>query len=128
MDTTDPPAPHVTMRWTSRNECWALLREAVIGRLAVVVDGAQGAASALAPEVYRAAGAEVHAIHCEADGWRINDGSGATHPEALAAALGRVASDSELRARLGRAARARAAELGPDRLAERLDELYRSLL
>ena len=39
MDATDPPAPNVTMRWTSRNECWALLREAVIGRLAVVVDG-----------------------------------------------------------------------------------------
>ena len=63
---------------------------ATVGSLAgltVVVDGAQGAASALAPEVYRAAGAEVHAIHCEADGWRINDGSGATHPESLAAAV-----------------------------------------
>lgn len=49
-------------------------------------------------------------------------------PEALATALARVASDPDLRARLGRAARARAAELGPDRLAERLDSLYRSLL
>lgn len=49
-------------------------------------------------------------------------------PEPLAAALSRVASDPELRARLGRAARARAAELGPDRIAERLDSLYRALL
>lgn len=40
MDTTDHPAPGLTMRWLSRHECWALLREAVIGRLAVVVDGA----------------------------------------------------------------------------------------
>jgi glycosyltransferase involved in cell wall biosynthesis len=49
-------------------------------------------------------------------------------PEALANALGRLAADPELRTRLGRAARARAAELGPDRLAERIDVLYRSLL
>jgi phosphoglucosamine mutase len=55
--------------------------------LKVVVDGAQGAASRLAPEVYRAAGAEVHEIHCEANGWAINDGCGATHPESLAAAV-----------------------------------------
>ena len=55
--------------------------------LKVVVDGAQGAASALAPEVYRAAGADVVALHCDADGWRINDGCGATHPQSLAAAV-----------------------------------------
>ena len=55
--------------------------------LHVVVDGAQGAASFLAPEVYRRAGATVTAVHCEADGWRINDGCGATHPESLAAAV-----------------------------------------
>jgi phosphoglucosamine mutase len=63
---------------------------ATVGRLdglTVVVDGAQGAASRIAPEVYRAAGAEVHEIHCEGNGWAINDGSGATHPEALAAAV-----------------------------------------
>ena len=55
--------------------------------LTVVVDGAQGAASVLAPQVYRAAGAQVVEISCEGDGWRINDGCGATHPEALAAAV-----------------------------------------
>ena len=55
--------------------------------LKVVVDGAQGAASVLAPEVYRAAGADVVAVSCDADGWRINDGCGATHPEALATAV-----------------------------------------
>ena len=55
--------------------------------LRVVVDGAQGAASVVAPEVYRRAGAEVVAVHCDADGEGINDGCGATHPESLAAAV-----------------------------------------
>ena len=63
---------------------------ATVGSLAglkVVVDGAQGAASRLAPEVYRRAGADVVAIHCDGRGWHINDGCGATHPESLAAAV-----------------------------------------
>ena len=61
-----------------------------VGRLdglRVVVDGANGSASALAPEVYRSAGAQVTAIHSDADGERINEQCGATHPEALAAAV-----------------------------------------
>jgi phosphoglucosamine mutase len=32
-----------------------------------------------APDVYRRAGATVHAIGCEPDGWNINDGIGSTH-------------------------------------------------
>jgi len=55
--------------------------------LQVVVDCAQGAASALAPEVYRRAGADVVAIHADGDGERINDGCGATHLEQLQAAV-----------------------------------------
>jgi phosphoglucosamine mutase len=55
--------------------------------LTVVVDGAQGAASVLAPELYRRAGATVIAIHCGSDGPHINEGCGATHPESLAAAV-----------------------------------------
>ena len=55
--------------------------------LSVVVDCAEGAASKVAPEVYRRAGATVHAIYCEGLGYRINDGSGATHPEELAKAV-----------------------------------------
>ncbi len=63
---------------------------ASVGRLDgvhVVVDGAQGAASELAPEAYRRAGARVAAIHCAGDGLRINEGCGATHPQSLAAAV-----------------------------------------
>ncbi|MBL7501588.1 phosphoglucosamine mutase [Frankia sp. CNm7] len=55
--------------------------------LRVVVDCAQGAASALAPKVLRAAGAEVVALHADGDGERINDGSGATHLDSLRAAV-----------------------------------------
>jgi phosphoglucosamine mutase len=61
--------------------------------LRVVVDGAQGAASRLAPEVYRQAGADVVSLHCEGDGAHINDGCGATHPESLAAAVVEHAAD-----------------------------------
>jgi phosphoglucosamine mutase len=55
--------------------------------LKVVVDCAHGAASALAPELYRAAGAEVVAIAADGDGARINDGCGATHLGLLQAAV-----------------------------------------
>jgi len=55
--------------------------------LRVVVDCAHGAASALAPAAYRAAGAEVVALHAEPDGLNINDGCGSTHPDELMAAV-----------------------------------------
>ena len=61
--------------------------EAPLSGLRLVVDCAQGAASAIAPEVYRRAGAEVVAIHADGDGARINDGCGATHLESLQAAV-----------------------------------------
>ncbi|THJ75544.1 phosphoglucosamine mutase [Candidatus Frankia alpina] len=55
--------------------------------LRVVVDCAQGAASALAPRVLRAAGADVIALHADGDGTAINDGSGVTHLDSLRAAV-----------------------------------------
>ena len=51
--------------------------------LRIVVDGAHGAAYHIAPEVFHELGAEVVAIGCSPDGMNINDGVGATHPEAL---------------------------------------------
>ncbi len=47
--------------------------------LRVVVDCAHGAASAVAPEAYRRAGAEVIALHAEPDGLNINAGVGSTY-------------------------------------------------
>lgn len=49
----------------------------------IVVDAAHGAAYQIAPKVFHELGAEVIAIGCAPDGLNINDGVGATHPEAL---------------------------------------------
>jgi phosphoglucosamine mutase len=53
----------------------------------VVVDCAHGAASSVAPQAYRRAGADVVALHAEPDGLNINDGGGSAHLEALRAAV-----------------------------------------
>ena len=53
--------------------------------LKVVVDCANGAAYRTAPDTLRDLGAEVTAMASEPDGFNINDGCGAVHPEALAA-------------------------------------------
>jgi phosphoglucosamine mutase len=58
----------------------------------VVVDGAFGAAYAMAPYALRKLGAEVREINCENDGARINVDCGATHLEPLQAAV-RAAGD-----------------------------------
>ena len=50
----------------------------------IVVDAANGAAYQIAPKVFHELGAEVISIGCAPDGLNINDGVGATHPEALA--------------------------------------------
>jgi phosphoglucosamine mutase len=55
--------------------------------LRVVVDGAHGAASDVAPALYRRAGAEVIAVACAPDGLNINDGVGSTHIEKLSKAV-----------------------------------------
>jgi len=55
--------------------------------LRVVVDCAHGAASTVAPETYRRAGADVVALHAEPDGLNINDGVGSTHIAALREAV-----------------------------------------
>ncbi|MYN13261.1 phosphoglucosamine mutase [Pusillimonas sp. TS35] len=52
--------------------------------LSIVVDAAHGAAYNIAPHVFRELGAEVHAIGCKPDGFNINDGVGAMHPDHLA--------------------------------------------
>jgi phosphoglucosamine mutase len=53
----------------------------------IVIDCAHGAASGLAPELLRRAGAEVIAIGAEPDGENINCDSGSTSPDALIAAV-----------------------------------------
>jgi phosphoglucosamine mutase len=55
--------------------------------MTIVVDAAHGAAYHIAPKVFHELGAEVICIGCAPDGLNINDGVGATHPEALVAAV-----------------------------------------
>ncbi|HVL98815.1 MAG TPA: phosphoglucosamine mutase [Egibacteraceae bacterium] len=55
--------------------------------LRVVVDCAEGAAFAVAPEVLRRLGCDVTATHAAPTGTNINDGCGSTHPETVARAV-----------------------------------------
>jgi phosphoglucosamine mutase len=55
--------------------------------LKVVLDCAHGAASAVSPDAFRDAGAEVIVIGNDPDGVNINDGYGSTHLSALQAAV-----------------------------------------
>jgi phosphoglucosamine mutase len=57
--------------------------------LHVVVDCAHGAASGVAPEIYRGAGAQVTTIAASPDGLNINDGVGSTHLDGLIDAVRR---------------------------------------
>ncbi|MCF2706898.1 phosphoglucosamine mutase [Arcanobacterium haemolyticum] len=61
--------------------------------LKIVVDCANGATSAVAPEALRAAGAEVIVINASPDGYNINDNCGSTHPETLQATVVNVGAD-----------------------------------
>jgi len=54
-----------------------------LSALTVVVDGAFGAAYAMAPYAIRKLGATVHELHCENDGSRINVECGATNLQPL---------------------------------------------
>lgn len=55
--------------------------------LKIVVDGAHGAAYHIAPDVFHELGAEVVRVGCAPDGLNINQGVGATHPQAMVDAV-----------------------------------------
>ena len=61
--------------------------------LKLVVDAAHGAAYQIAPAVFHELGAQVIAIGCSPNGTNINDGVGATHPEALVHAVHQHGAD-----------------------------------
>ncbi len=58
-------------------------QNAKLAGMRIVLDCANGAASELGPELFRALGADVVAICNAPDGRNINDGCGSLHPEAL---------------------------------------------
>ena len=53
----------------------------------ICIDAANGGGSLLAPRILRAFGADVVEVACEPDGFNINDGVGALHPEKLRQAV-----------------------------------------
>ena len=55
--------------------------------LRIVVDGANGAASQVAPQVYRQLGATVMTVNCAPDGSNINEHAGSTYPDVIRAAV-----------------------------------------
>ncbi len=61
------------------------LPAAALEGLTLVLDCANGAASDVAPEVFRRLGATVHVLHDRPDGRNINEDCGSTHPESLQA-------------------------------------------
>jgi len=61
--------------------------------LKLVVDAAHGAAYQVAPTVFRELGAQVNTIGCAPDGMNINQDVGATHPQAVVAAVHAAQAD-----------------------------------
>lgn len=61
----------------------AMLPDGNLKGMKIVLDCANGAASKLAPELFRSMGAEVIAINNTPDGRNINAGCGSLHPEKL---------------------------------------------
>ena len=61
----------------------ALLPGAKLAGMKIVLDCANGAASELAPELFRSLGANVTAIHSTPDGRNINRDCGSLHPEKM---------------------------------------------
>jgi phosphoglucosamine mutase len=59
----------------------------------VIMDCANGAASAIAPQVFRSLGAEVFSMHDTPDGANINAGCGALHPEEMLRAVANRGAD-----------------------------------
>ena len=59
----------------------------------VAIDCANGAASHVAPEVLRRAGAEVISVSDQPDGWNINENCGSTHLDSLRAHVAKNEAD-----------------------------------
>ena len=95
------PAPadlerHVTVDEAAQGLYVDLLRALVPGdfsSLHVVLDCANGAASALAPALLRASGARVSVIHDTPNGTNINEHCGSTHVEDLVASVRELGAD-----------------------------------
>ena len=81
---------HAVAEW-----CDAVASSVVtVAPMRIVIDCANGAASFVAPGIFRGLGLEVEVLHAQPDGRNINDACGSTHPEDLQRAV--VASGAAL--------------------------------
>lgn len=78
------------IEWLARNV------ETNLGGLRVLVDCANGAAAAEAPELFRACGIQASFVCAAADGKNINEGCGALHPEVLAKKIAEASGKFDL--------------------------------
>src|SRR6476659_5937754 len=85
------PAGDATERYLDHLVASAL---APLDGMRVVVDCANGSASAVAPGLLSRLGADVTALNAEPDGVNINAGCGALHPEVVAEAVARLGADA----------------------------------
>ena len=67
-----------------------------LSKLRVLVDCANGAATAEAPELFRTLGIQATFIHVSPDGKNINEGCGALHPETLAKIVAELSGKFDL--------------------------------
>jgi phosphoglucosamine mutase len=74
----DPELRHAYIEWLEQNI------SADLARLRVLVDCANGAATAEAPELFRLCGIQPTFLHAAPDGKNINERCGALHPEHVA--------------------------------------------
>lgn len=65
-------------------------------QLRVLVDCANGAATAEAPELFRACGVQAAIVHASPDGRNINEGCGALHPATVAEMVAERAGEFDL--------------------------------
>jgi phosphoglucosamine mutase len=68
-------------------------KDLTLSGLRIVVDTANGAAYKTAPTVFKELGAEVFVIGDEPDGFNINEGCGAMHPQAMEKAVKETRAD-----------------------------------
>jgi len=61
--------------------------------MSLVIDGANGAASELAPRIFHELGAKTMCLNCTPNGININDGSGSLHPEQMSVLVRQIGAD-----------------------------------
>src|SRR5256885_347000 len=93
------PAPSLPGRAELRHDYITWLAQSAsadLSRLRVMVDCANGAATAEAPELFKACGVNATFLSCSPDGRNINEGCGALHPETVAKHIGERSGQFDL--------------------------------